>query len=228
MRTCHLVLLLSHYLATSMLMKTRHLVILLSHYLAISYHLELPPADGLSLFHSTFTCEHSTREQGKENCEWWLLVFAVCLFYHVSSCCILPYEALDKVFKIKMHCWPHRTKVPVLGVPKKRGCGEKKASVLCGANLLLAKSSKAAALSLFLLGILWHYALKVVGNVFCGQGTQAGAQFAFNLFNVFSPHRLSNLSLARKCGICFCLKMDILLLFVNIMMIIIMRTITGV
>lgn len=223
MRTCHLVLPLSHYLATSMLMKTRHLVILLSHYLAISYHLELPPADGLSLFHSTFTCEHSTREQGKENCEWWLLVFAVCLFYHVPSYCILPYEALDKVFKIKMHWWPHRTKVP-----KKRGCGEKKASVLCGANLLLAKSSKAAALSLFLLGILWHYALKVVGNVFCGQGIQAGAQFAFNLFNVFSPHWLSNLSLARKCGICFCLKMDILLLLVNIMMIIIMRTITGV
>ena len=223
MRTYHLVLPLSHYLATSMLMKTRHLVILLSHYLAISYHLELPPADGLSLFHSTFTCEHSTREQGKENCEWWLLVFAVCLFYHVPSYCILPYEALDKVFKIKMHWWPHRTKVP-----KKRGCGEKKASVLCGANLLLAKSIKAAALSLFLLGILWHYALKVVGNVFCGQGTQAGAQFAFNLFNVFSPHWLSNLSLARKCGICFCLKMDILLLLVNIMMIIIMRTITGV
>ena len=223
MRTCHLVLPLSHYLATSMLMKTRHLVILLSHYLAISYHLELPPADGLSLFHSTFTCEHSTREQGKENCEWWLLVFAVCLFYHVPSYCILPYEALDKVFKIKMHWWPHRTKVP-----KKRGCGEKKASVLCGANLLLAKSIKVAALSLFLLGILWHYALKVVGNVFSGRGTQAGAQFAFNLFNVFSPHWLSNLSLARKCGICFCLKMDILLLLVNIMMIIIMRTITGV
>ena len=211
-----------------MLMKTRHLVILLSHYLAISYHLELPPADGLSLFHSTFTCEHSTREQGKENCEWWLLVFAVCLLYHVPSYCTLPYEALDKVFKIKMHWWPHWRKVPVIGVPKKRGCGEKKASVLSGANLLLAKSSKAAALSLFLLGILWHYALKVVGNVFCGQGIQAGAQFAFNLFNVFSPHWLSNLSLARKCGICFCLKMDILLLLVNIMMIIIMRTITGV
>ena len=161
--------------------------------------------------------------KARKNCEWWLLVFAVCLFYHVPSYCILPYEALDKVFKIKMHWWPHRTKVP-----KKRGCGEKKASVLCGANLLLAKSSKAAALSFFLLGILWHYALKVVGNVFCGRGTQAGAQFAFNLFNVFSPHWLSNLSLARKCGICFCLKMDILLLLVNIMMIIIMRTITGV
>ena len=152
-----------------MLMKTRHLVILLSHYLAISYHLELPPADGLSLFHSTFTCEHSTREQGKENCEWWLLVFAVCLLYHVPSYCTLPYEALDKVFKIKMHWWPHWRKVPVIGVPKKRGCGEKKASVLSGANLLLAKSSKAAALSLFLLGILWHYALKVVGNVFSGR-----------------------------------------------------------
>ena len=41
--------------------------------------------------------------------------------------------------------------------------------MLSGANLLLAKSSKAAALSLFLLGILWHYALKVVGNVFRGQ-----------------------------------------------------------
>ena len=84
------------------------------------------------------------------------------------------------LLKTKISCF-RRTK-------KKHGCGEKKTSVLCGANLLLAKSSKAAALSLFLLGILWHYALKVVGNVFCGQGTQAGAQFAFNLFNVFSPH----------------------------------------
>ena len=91
LRTCYLVLPLSHYhLATSMLMKTRHLVILLSHYLAISYHLELPPADGLSLFHSTFTCEHCTREYvSMENCEWLLLVFAVCHFYHVPSCCIL-------------------------------------------------------------------------------------------------------------------------------------------
>ena len=41
--------------------------------------------------------------------------------------------------------------------------------MLCGANLLLAKSIKVAALSLFLLGILWHYALKVVGNVFTGR-----------------------------------------------------------
>ena len=39
MTTCNFVLPLSHYhLATSTLMKTRHLVILLSHYLAISYH----------------------------------------------------------------------------------------------------------------------------------------------------------------------------------------------
>ena len=59
------------------------------------------------------------------------------------------------LLKTKISCF-RRTK-------KKHGC------VLCGANLLLAKSSKAAALSLFLLGILWHYALKVVGNVFTGR-----------------------------------------------------------
>ena len=53
--------------------------------------------------------------KARKNCEWWLLVFAVCLFYHVSSCCILPYEALDKVFKIKMHWWPHRI-TDILGI----------------------------------------------------------------------------------------------------------------
>ena len=102
LRTCNLVLPLSHYhLATSKLMKTRHLFILLSHYLAISYHLELPPADGLSLFHSIFTCEHCTREyvlckQGKTmNCGSLFLPFVT----FIMSLPVASYK--KKYFKSK-------------------------------------------------------------------------------------------------------------------------------
>ena len=129
MRTCNFVLPLSHYhLASSMLMKTRHLVILLSHYLAISYHLELPPADGLSLFHSTFTCEHCTREYVSKEKLWMVapcfcrLSLLSCPFLlHPTRKSILSQNALMATPDIlgiksgtsKMQRNLHKTKVPV-------------------------------------------------------------------------------------------------------------------